>query len=242
VPARNAITAFHFPPGRVLADRYEVVTRLGKGWEGEVYLIREIATGIERTAKFFFPHRNLRDRSALFHARKLHKLRHCPIVIQYHTQDTVRFRGEDITFLVSEFVQGELLYTFLKRQPGGRLTPFPALHLLHALVSGLESIHGLHEYHGDLHTENIIVQRYGLGFELKFLDMFNWGSPTRENRRHDVVEAIRVFYEALGGQRHYARQPDVVKAICCGMKRSLILKKFRGAGGLRYHLETLEWN
>jgi hypothetical protein len=72
--------------------------------------------------------------------------------------------------------------------------------------------------------------------------MFNWGSPTRENRRHDVVEAIRVFYEALGGQRHYARQPDVVKAICCGMKRSLILKKFRGAGGLRYHLETLEWN
>ena len=50
-----------------------------------------------------------------------------------------------------------------------------------------------------------------------------------------------MFYEALGGQQHYARQPPVVKSICCGMKRSLIVKKFRSAGGLRYHLETLEW-
>ncbi len=239
--ARNSIKAFDFLPGRVLANRYEVASRLGRGWEGEVYLIRELATGIERTAKFFFPHRNRRDKAALFHANKLHALRHCPMVIQYHAQDTVRFRGEDITFLVSEFVEGEILYRFLKRQRGGRLPPFPALHLLHALAKGLESIHGTNEYHGDLHTENIMVQRYGLGFELKFLDMFNWGSPTKENMRHDVVEAIRVFHEALGGPKHYARQPPEVKTIVCGMKRSLILKKFRSAGELRYHLENLVW-
>jgi len=242
MPARHAIKAFDFAPGRELAGKYEVVARLGKGWEGEVYLVRELATGIERTAKFFFPHRNLNDRTALFHANKLHRLRHCPIVIQYHTQDVTTFRGREISFLVSEFVEGQLLFKFLKRQRGGRLTPFAALHLLHALASGLESIHAAGEYHGDLHSENIIVQRYGLGFELKLLDMFNWGSPTRDNMRHDVVEAIRVFHEALGGQRHYARQPAEVKAICCGMKRSLILKKFRSAGQLRYHLETLEWN
>ena len=242
MPARKSIKAFDFAPGRILAGKYEVMTRLGRGWEGEVYLIRERATGIERTAKFFFPQRNPRDKAALFHATKLHALRHCQAVIQYHTQDVVRFRGEDITFLVSEFVEGELLYTFIRRQRGGRLAPFPALHLLHALARGLESIHGMNEYHGDLHTENVMVQRYGLGFELKFLDMFNWGSPTTENMRHDVVEAVRVFYEALGGQRHYAQQPAVVKAICCGMKRTLILKKFRSAGQLRYYLETLEWS
>ena len=242
MPARKIIKSFDFSPGRILAGKYEVMTRLGRGWEGEVYLIRELATGIERTAKFFFPHRNPRDKATLFHATKLHALRHCQAVIQYHTQDVVCFRGDDITFLVSEFVEGELLYTFIRRQRGARLAPFPALHLLHALARGLESIHGMNEYHGDLHTENVMVQRYGLGFELKFLDMFNWGSPTRENMRHDVVEAVRVFYEALGGQRHYARQPAVVKAICCGMKRTLILKKFRSAGQLRYYLETLEWS
>jgi tRNA A-37 threonylcarbamoyl transferase component Bud32 len=242
MPTRHAIKAFAFPAGKVLAGKYEVVGRLGRGWEGEVYLVRELATGIERTAKFFFPHRNPRDRVALFHANKLHRLRHCPIVIQYHTQDAITFRGQSITFLVSEFVEGQLLYKFLKRQRGGRLMPFAAVHLLHALAAGLESIHAAGEYHGDLHSENIMVQRYGLGFELKLLDMFNWGSPTRDNMRHDVVEAIRVFYEALGGQRCYARQPAEVKAICCGMKRSLILKKFRSAGLLRYHLETMAWN
>lgn len=241
MPART-IKAFDFAPGRILAGRYEVVSRLGRGWEGEVYLIRECATGIERTAKFFFPHRNRRDRAARFHATKLHALRHCPAVIQYHAQDVAQFRGEDITFLVSEFVEGERLTEFIRRQRGQRLQPFAALHLLHALVSGLEAIHGLNEYHGDLHSDNIMVQRYGLGFELKFLDMFNWGSTTRENRRHDVIEAVRVFYEALGGQPHYARQPAVVKSICLGMKRSLIVKKFRSAGGLRHHLETLEWS
>ncbi len=235
------IKAFNFAPGRILAGKYEVVSRLGRGWEGEVYLIRELATGIERTAKFFFPHRNRGDKAARFHATKLHALRHCPIVIQYHTQDTEEFRDEKITFLVSEYVEGEQLSEFIARQRGGRLMPFAALHLLHALASGLESIHGMNEYHGDLHTENIMVQRYGLGFELKFLDMFNWGSTSRENMRHDVVEAVRVFYEALGGQRHYARQPAVVKSICLGMKRTLILKKFRSAGILRHHLETLEW-
>lgn len=236
------IRAFDFKPGLELCGKYVVVGQLGRGIEGEVYLIREKATGIERAAKFFFPRHNIRAKNAMFHANKLHALRHCPIVIQYHAQDTVCFNGADISFLISEFVEGELLAQFLKRRRGGRLTAFPALHLLHALACGLESIHSHNEYHGDLHTENIIVQRYGLGFDLKFLDLYNWGSPTAANRRHDVVEAVRVFYEALGGKKHYSAQPAEVKAICCAMRRSLILKKFNTAGQLRRHLETMDWS
>ena len=238
----SQIKAFDFKSGHVLADKYVVVNQLGRGIEGEVYLIREKASGIERAAKFFFPRRNVRAKNTLFHAKKMHALRHCPIVIQYHAQDTVCFRGETVSFLVSEFVEGELLEGFLQRQRGRRLSAFAALHLLHALACGLESIHSLDEYHGDLHTENIIVQRYGLGFDLKFLDLYNWGSPTAANRRHDVVEAVRVFYQALGGRQHYSAQPPAVKAICCAMKRSLILRKFPSAGQLRYHLETMEWS
>ena len=51
-----------------------MVTLLGAGWEGEVYLVRERGTGIERTVKIFFPRRNPRDRTLRFYARKLHKL------------------------------------------------------------------------------------------------------------------------------------------------------------------------
>lgn len=236
------IDSFSLAAGHVLANKYAVIARLGAGWEGEVYLIRELATGIERTAKFFFPHRNVNDRASRFYAKKLHKLRHCPIIIQYYTHETVVLCKSRITFLVSEFVEGELLSEFLQRQPGKRLTPFQAVHLLHALATGIECVHQIGDYHGDLHTDNIIVQHFGLEFDLKLVDMFHWGAPRAEHIREDVVDLIRIFYDALGGQKYYARQPQEVKAICCGLKRTLILKKFRSAGKLRRYLESMRWS
>lgn len=236
------LDTFDLQSGRILANKYEIIKKLGAGWEGEVYLVREIATGIERAAKFFFPERNPRNRTAIFYAKKLHKLRHSPIVIQYHTQETVRWRGTQISFLVSEYVEGELLSEYLARQPGRRLTPFQGLHLLHALASGIESIHHMREYHGDLHTDNVVVRRFGLGYNLKLIDMFHWGPARKETIHDDVVDLVRILYEALGGQKHYARNPPEIKAICCGLKRSLILKKFRSAGQLREYLETMQWS
>jgi tRNA A-37 threonylcarbamoyl transferase component Bud32 len=235
------ISSFKLSGGTLLAGKYEVVLRLGSGWEGEVYLVRECGTRIERTVKIFFPRRNLGNRALRFYARKLHKLRHCPIVIQYHTRDTFVFDGLPVSFLVSEFVEGELLSDFLKRQSGRRLNSFQAVHLLHALAAGIELIHNVGEYHGDLHTDNVIVLRHGLGFELKLLDMFSWGSPNAENIQHDVFDLIRIFYDALGGQRWYRRQPQEVKDICKGLKRSLIAREFRSAGQLCQHLEMMEW-
>ena len=54
---KPVISSFDFQPGRSLAKKYEVLSKLGQGWEGEVYLLRETSTGIERAAKFFFPQR-----------------------------------------------------------------------------------------------------------------------------------------------------------------------------------------
>jgi hypothetical protein len=142
---------------------------------------------------------------------------------------------------VSDFVEGQPLSEFLKYQPGRRLTPFQGLHLLHALAAGIEPIHNLREYHGDIHDENIVIQRFGIGFDLKLLDMFHWGSPRPENLQDDVCDMIRVFYDAIGGQRHYAKHPPEIKAICCGLKRSLILRKFKTAGQLRQYLEIMQW-
>ena len=238
---QRRINSVAFRPGRILAEKYEVVTRLGSGWESEVYILRERATRIERAAKFFFPHRNVRGKTGIFHAKKLHKLRHCPILVQYHTQETITFRGAPITFLVSEYVEGEMLSRFLARQPGRRLSPFEGLHLLYALAVGVERIHDLHDYHGDLHAGNVIIRRHGISFDVKVIDMFHWGAPKPENIRDDVCDLVRIFYDALGGASRYAKHPPVVKAICRGLKRSLILKKFRTAGRLREYLETMEW-
>lgn len=53
------IKSFALASGEILAGKYEVRMRLGRGWEGEVYQIRELATGIDRAAKLFFPRRNV---------------------------------------------------------------------------------------------------------------------------------------------------------------------------------------
>lgn len=31
-------------------------------------------------------------------------------------------------------------------------------------------------------------------------NLYNWGSPTAANRRHDVVEEVRVFFDSLGAR------------------------------------------
>lgn len=231
--------SFDLAPGRVIASKYEVVRKLGQGWEGEVYQIRERNSGIDRAAKLFYPQRNPDNRVVRFYARKLHKLRQCSMVIQYHNEEILTFRGHRITALISEFVDGQLLDQFVNEQRGKRLAPYMALHLLHALAKGLEEIHQLGDYHGDLHTENVIVQHYGLHFELRLLDMYNWGAPRPVNILDDTVDLIRIFYDALGGAKHYRNHPDWVKSICCGLKRSLISKKYRSAGQLRTYIENM---
>jgi tRNA A-37 threonylcarbamoyl transferase component Bud32 len=219
------IEAFHFQVGRVLAGKYEVERLLGSGWEGEVYKVVEGRTGIPRAAKLFFPHRNERDRA----------------VKQYHSFETVRHRGHHVACLISEYVEGELLEDLIERQPGGRLTPFEALHLVHDLSVGLEQIHQAREYHGDIHPSNVLVRRRGVSFDLKLVDFYRQPIPKAENIREDIVSVIHLLYQAVGGRRRYGSAPEIVKKICLGLRRDLITRKFPTAGHLRRHLESFAW-
>ena len=234
-------TEFNLPAGRSIANKYEILSKLGSGFEGEVYKIREISTGIERAAKLFYPNRNEKDRAVKFNAQKLHKLRQCQILIQYHTKESFLYKRTHITVLISEYVEGQLLSKFIKSFPGKRLTPYQALHLLYALTKGIECIHSLNEYHGDLHSDNIIVNKFGLEFDLKLVDLFSAEESKHESRRFDILTLIQVFHEALGGAKRYAKHPDAIKYICCGLKSKLILNKFKTAGQLRRHIEGMDW-
>ena len=239
---KTVIRSFNFHAGACLCDKYRVIERLGVGWEGEVYKVREIRTGIDRAAKIFYPERNIRNKTANFHARKMHRLRHCSILIKYMTTEEISFHGRKTRMLISELVDGQILKEFVKRQPRRRFTVFEGLHFLHCLAAGLEVIHNSRDYHGDLHSENIMIERRGIGFDVKLVDMYQWNAPTGENIREDVYDMIRIFYDVIGGQRFYSRHPEVVKRICKGLKRSLIYRKFPRAGALRSYLETMSWD
>jgi serine/threonine protein kinase len=239
---RHPLYAFDLEPGSLLAGKYVIVERLGRGWEGEVYLVRERSTRIERSLKLFFPQRNPGNRTVRQYARKLHKLRGCPILVRYHHQEQVEHEGRLVTLLVSDYVEGEPLADFIKRQPGKRLGFFQSLHLLHDLAVGMEPIHDRREYHGDIHDENIIIRRQGLSFEVRLLDMYNLGKPEAATIRQDVYDMIRVFYDVMGGKRMYASHAPEIKDLCCGLKKTLIDRKFRTAGQLRRYMERMEWH
>ena len=240
---RNKIESFDIPEGEILSGKYEVIQYLGKGWEGEVYLVKELETGIERAAKLFFPQRNNSNKTLKYYAKKLHELRHCSILIQYHTQDVFNFEDRSIPVLISEFVEGELLADFIKSQPGKRLHPYQALHLLHSLAEGVAEIHRCKEYHGDIHTENIIIQSYGLGFDLKLIDIFKSKDHTKpESIHHDIYDMIAVFHESIGGRARYSKQHPAIKSICLGLRRPAIRQKFKTTTKLLEHLENIEWD
>jgi hypothetical protein len=231
-----------FPIGYKISKKYKILEKIGGGWEGEVYIIKELGTNIDRAAKFFYPQRNKNNKTAKRYAKKLHKLRSAPVIIQYYGLETIEYEDLEINYLVSEYVEGETLSKFLKKQKGGRLTLFEALNLLHKLASGLEDIHNMYEYHGDLHLDNVIIRRHGIGFDVKLIDMFHWKDATSTNIRHDIYDMIRLFYDCLGGKKFYSTSSPIVKEICCGLKRPAIFKKFRSAADIKWHLENLEWH
>ncbi len=234
------LAKFGLPCGRNLGRHYRVLEFLGEGWEGEVYKVEELATGIIRAAKLFYRHRYTSKSPHITYAKKLFELKNCPIVIQYHHQDTIQIRRQPIDFLVSEFVDGIVLSQYIKKQPQQRLLPFEALHLFYAIVQGVEQIHFLGEYHGDIHVDNILVKRKGIQFQVFLIDLLNLGKTNKHRIQEDVFDLINVLYEMIGGIKYYRRMPKHIKQIILGRKHNLIAKQFKMAGHLRLFLENLE--
>jgi len=232
---------FNLQPGVTLGRNYFVVEFLGAGWEGEVYKVAERRTGLLRAAKIFYEARRLSDRQMQRYVRKLYRLRNCTLITQYHHRDVARVGRNQVEILVSDLADGEMLSAFLKRQLRKRLIPFEALHLLYALAAGMEPIHFLGEYHGDVHSDNILVKRVGLGFEVRLLDFFDLGRPTREKIQYDVFDLISLLYEVIGGAYGYTLVGPEIRWIVSGRKHTLIRKKFKTAGQLRIALENMVW-
>src|ERR671912_840071 len=231
-PGKN-VKRFDFAPGRSVAGKYVIERELGSGWEGEVYAIIERTTGIRRAAKFYYPFRDPMGKAAIAYARKLDALRHCPILMQYHHQEIAYVKRRKVTVVISELVEGQKLSEFLADQARAKgLSTFEALHVLYVLAKGISPIHARGEYHGDIHDDNIMIRRQGIGFEVKLLDFFDLGKPTRAKIHKDVLNLIEVFHVIVGGRKQYPRQPQVVKDIVRGLKDSLILQRFQSAGDI----------
>lgn len=233
-------TSFDLSPGRKIGKRYTVVGLIGRGSEGEVYRVEERDTKIMRAAKIYFPHRDPDKRLSVRHAQKLNKLSKCPIVLQYLHSEDIIIRKQPTIALISELCDGIPLWQWVLQHRGQRLRPYVAMAVLYQLICGLEDVHGMGEYHSDVHSENILLRPRGVSFELKLIDFYEWGKPTKSKMQQDIIDAVRCFAEILGGRDHYAKLPDEVKQICLGLQPTRILNRYPNITALRRHLEVFE--
>ncbi len=213
---------------------------LGRGAEGEVYHVVETATGIPRAAKLT-PADARNPKSPARIARKLEMLRECPIVLQYHHAEHLTLRKRKVIALFSELCPGQPLQRYIEQHRGHRLPPYVALHVFYRLVVGLEQVHEAGEYHSDVHTENILVEPRGVGFRMKLIDFYDWGKATKKKQQQDILQAVRVFHDMLGGRTHYAKLPAWAKYFCAGLQDKRLLQRFPTMTTLRRDLETFDW-
>jgi Protein kinase domain len=146
-----------FPPGTLLAERYRILGRLGKGGMGEVYRANDLRLG-QTVALKFLPESTARDPGML--ARFYNEVR---IARQVTHPNVCRvFDIGDVDgqpFISMQFVDGENLASLLLRI--GRLPADKAVEISRRLCAGLAAAHSQGVLHRDLKPANIMIDGRG---------------------------------------------------------------------------------
>ena len=146
-----------FPPAKILAGRYRVITRLGRGGMGEVYRAEDLTLG-ETVALKFLPkavEQNKRKVEQLLSEVKLARKISHPNVCRVHDVG----EAEGIHFISMEYVEGEDLASLLRRI--GRLPKAKAIDIGLELCSGLDAVHQRRILHHDLKPANVMIDGAG---------------------------------------------------------------------------------
>jgi serine/threonine-protein kinase len=148
--------------GRVIAERYLVLARIGEGGMGRVYLAEHVKMTRQCAIKVMNPslvtdteslQRFAREASNA--ARILHP--NVAAVFDYGEADK-------IVYLVMEYVDGESLSTIIARD--GALDPRRAIDIARQVADGLSAAHELGIVHRDLKPDNVILTHTRGGKEI----------------------------------------------------------------------------
>ena len=165
-PNDQSKTRLSLPGGQLLAGRYFLEKRLGRGAMGQVYLAQDNNLGTRKVAvktvrQDILNSDDLEEGEAIVRfereALSAASIRHPHIV------DVTDFgESEDgVFFLVMEYVEGESLHRLLRRE--GTLPVKRAVKLLRQISDGVEAAHEAGVLHRDLKPANIFIMTKGKG-------------------------------------------------------------------------------
>jgi serine/threonine protein kinase len=161
-PQDEANTKTTLPGSRLLASRYFLEKRLGRGAMGQVYLARDQnlmtrQVAVKTVRPDILNDEDLQDGEAIARfereARAAASIRHQNVVGVTDFGQT----SDGVFFLVMEYVEGETLYQLLRRE--GTVSPQRAASIMRQVVAGVEAAHDEGILHRDLKPANIFLMQ-----------------------------------------------------------------------------------
>ena len=135
-------------------NNYRVLSFLGAGGMGEVYLAEDVRLGRKLALKLLPPNLSSHpERKMRFEqeARAASALNHPNIITIYGFEQT-----DEANFIVTEFIDGVTLRDRLKREP---LSATDAIDIAIQIASALEAAHSVGVIHRDIKPANIMLRR-----------------------------------------------------------------------------------
>jgi serine/threonine protein kinase len=159
-------TRLSLPGGQLIADRYWLEKRLGRGAMGQVYLARDKKFDTRRVAvktvrQDVLNSDDLQEGEAI---ARFEREAQAAASIQHPNTVSVTDFGESaegVFYLVMEYVEGETLHRLLRRE--GTLPVKRAVSLLRQIADGVEAAHEFGILHRDLKPANIFLLQKGKG-------------------------------------------------------------------------------
>ena len=165
-PADQTATKHSLPGGQVLAGRYLLESRLGRGAMGQVYLANDTKFATKKLAvktvrQDLLSSEDLQEGEAI--ARFEREAQSAASIQHPNTVSVTDFgeTAEGIFYLVMEYVEGETLHKLLRRE--GTLPVKRAVRLLRQIADGVDAAHDLNILHRDLKPANIFIMQKGKG-------------------------------------------------------------------------------
>jgi len=163
-PHDQTKTRVSLPGGRLIANRYLLERRIGRGAMGQVYLAKDENLGTRRVAvktvrQDFLNSDDLQEGEAIVRFER--EARAAASISHPHIVDVTDFgeTAEGIFYLVMEYVEGETLHHLLRRE--GTLPVKRAVKLLRQIADGVEAAHEAGILHRDLKPANIFILQKG---------------------------------------------------------------------------------
>ncbi|HOB53794.1 MAG TPA: protein kinase [Acidobacteriota bacterium] len=172
-----------FPPGAILAERYQILRLLGRGGMGEVYEALDLELHLRVALKTLRPDRMERGVSVARFKREIQLARRvthpnvCRIFdLGVHRAETPSASpAADTVFLTMELLEGPTLTQRLRI--GGRLAPAAAGELLAQLAAALDAAHAAGVIHRDFKPGNVMLVPQPGGGERAVVTDFGLARP-----------------------------------------------------------------